>query len=94
MLPLRAVDSNVGRSMDKTWVFPTIIDQCYGQRGMHVWRGYADTEQPLNSIVFEPFWKSSSLEVGLTEEAESSYAAGEYHDLGSLNAHFRVKSVQ
>jgi hypothetical protein len=67
-----------------------LYDTMLAQLG-RIRKQYGDTIPVLKSIVFEPTWPSSDFEVGLTDEAEARYAAGQYHDLDLLNAHFGLK---
>jgi len=80
------------------WLSGSLVapDDLYNAMANHlrlIRERYGRATPILNSIVFEPFWSSSYLEVGLTQDAKSEYAAGEYHDLDSLNAQLRVQWV-
>jgi len=78
------------------WLSGSLVapDELYDAMVAHlgkIRKQYGGEIPALKSVVFQPMWKSDYIEIGLTEDAKTRLAAGEYHDLDSLNTHFRLE---
>ena len=55
---------------------------------------YGDDIPRLRAIRFAPYLNSSAIYLGLTPEAALRLAEGRFHDLDSLNAHFKLSEIK
>lgn len=57
-------------------------------------QAYGDLVPDVVDLPFKPPWFVSTVEVWLTPEAVEEYERGEYHDLDSLNASYRMSELR
>jgi len=57
-------------------------------------QAYGDMLTDVVALPFKPPWFVSTIEVRFTAEAVEEYESGEYHDLDSLNASYRLSEMR